>query len=131
MNKGLFLACAFAFGSLFFSGCFFDTSGDPTLTETDAGPPDSGFTDAGEEIGLGYVCTGDLDCAEYLADSCMQNPDEPDSPGYCTISDCVPEDCLGAFSCCDCASVEMVGDIFCATEEDAVLLTDFLGCTCQ
>jgi len=110
----LLLAATFAF-----AGCFYDTDGEPKLIDA-----------AVEDNGLGTPCADDTDCADLEAAACALNPMAPDDPGYCTIEDCVAEDCTGDYQCCDCSASSMVDGVFCASAEDASMVGAY-GCTCE
>lgn len=102
-----------------------DDTGEPEVIDTDPQPN-----------GIGNVCTADSDCTalELDADFCLINPTDPVAGGTCSIFGCVPEDCTGGFSCCDC---EPSGSTLVSTEEPFcvpdtyVPLIRGIGCVCE
>lgn len=68
--------------------------------DTDSAEDDGG--DGGDlPTGMGEICAGDEDCADYEADYCLMQPG--DDEGVCTVQNCSvdPDDCPDGYLCCD------------------------------
>lgn len=94
-------------------------------TTDDGGTADSGDDDF--PTGLGEICHEPSDCEDFEANWCAISEFKPD--GFCTIQNCIPEDCPEAYRCCDCTVAGR--GIVCTREADAVGAEQYLGCTCE
>ncbi len=127
---------------LLISGCFYDPDRSQIPEDTGSMPfnPEDIVGDAGcdasgdaacenaQPSGLGVVCYSDSECAAYHANSCVKKTMEASEKGYCTIADCIPQDCarVVGFQCCNCP----LQGAACATDDDATL-AETSGCTCD
>ncbi|MCP4679959.1 MAG: hypothetical protein GY854_31600 [Deltaproteobacteria bacterium] len=104
------------------AGAEMDSGGDTdTGTGTDTG-------DAPAE-GFGEYCTSSDDCVDFSPGNfCAIDPTTQD--GYCTVENCVSEDCPEAWQCCDCSGVPIVGWFACVTDSDADFVST-IGCSCS
>jgi hypothetical protein len=87
-------------------------------------------SDAG--VGLGAECMDNESCACFVADFCQKNPlNPPEDPGACTISDCVPADCVSDYLCCDCTGTAVPFAAPICVNEAIIDQLVGAGCTCE
>ena len=101
-----------------------DTDSDTALEERDT-----------QANGVGARCYEDADCADYEAQLCLYNPQDPGGPSICSVWDCLPEDCTGPYSCCDCTSVQTelleTDAPFCIPNDQVPTITTVFTCVCE